>query len=260
VIDIKTDYLYKYYNVEHWMNYTPFEPQYYKNEPYVIAAGLKIEDVYQSFSNGRADLSFIEVDNYGDVIAEHDELHLNYIRSKFLLSALSNYNYSIDLSWQMIWLFYGYIDYGHLYDKDKYLKATKDCTLESLRELLRYRKNYNLYLNIDNFFNSNLTRKVREKYNNLKHRGTFHFNGLGIQDDTLAISVDGYRHKMFKRPTIDLYEWKKVLTAFDIHFKSYFEYLIRVTMPRDYLDMSYDLLAPLEYHEKVKRYLGIHKE
>lgn len=83
---LKVEELYVNYDVSHWQKYRPWEPQYVKFLPHEILAGFKIEDVYYQLSNARASLSFMEVQDYGQLIRLNDDVHLQYVRSKFLLA------------------------------------------------------------------------------------------------------------------------------------------------------------------------------
>lgn len=76
--------LYENYNIDHWHAYFPKEQQYVLFELFLIYAAHKFDNVYYSFTNARSYLSDYECDCFGQLISRHDELHLKYIRSKFV--------------------------------------------------------------------------------------------------------------------------------------------------------------------------------
>jgi hypothetical protein len=243
-------------NIEEWNNYSPWIIQYTKYLPNVICASEKICDVYWQFSNARASIDFMDFDDYGQLIGRKDYLHTQYIRSKFLFDALAYYNYCIDLSWQVLFFYFGDHDYGMLQDKNRYEKTAKECNEGSLRLLLWFRKQNKIADFIFTFFNSSQTKEIREIYNYLKHRGTFYIDGLGLNDEFLPIGLNGSRLRMINRKEIDLYEWKDKLIQFDVSFVNYFNCLIKWIMPSDFkenngnLNDHFELLFRLKEWEK----------
>ncbi|WP_342537949.1 hypothetical protein MKY15_15665 [Sporosarcina sp. FSL K6-1540] len=230
------------HNVEHWREYTPDMKQYIefaKEDANLILAGHKIQDVYIQFKMARASLMYLEIDNYGQLIAENDEFHLTFIRSKFLFDALALYNYCIDLSWQVLYLYHGDAHFGVIQDEDYYIQATADCNLENLQgRLVKIAKRDGLFKYINDFFISTPTSEIRSAYNYIKHRGTFHIEGLGLNDDAIPIDMAGYKLKMLNRKSINIEEWKQKLIQFDISFVKYFEDIIFTLMPKNFTGNS----------------------
>lgn len=248
--------------VHHWMDYNPGWPQYYHYEPNLVATAHKITDVYQAFCSARTALQYLDVENYGELIAQTDDLHLKFIRSQFIQNALVYYNISIDLSWQVLWLFCKEPSFDLMYE-NKYVDTTKDCNLETLRETLDYmssfpsieKKTLDMLLNhMISFFNDELPLKVRHKYNYMKHRGTYYIDGLGMNDKTLGIVVNGVNPLMLTREELDINEWKETLIKFDNSFVGYFEYILKNIMPVDFKDRVFNFADPINYHHKLQEY------
>lgn len=240
------------YDIINWLDYNPWIVQYSKYLPNVIAASVKIVDVYYQISNARVSLDYMDVDNYGLLIVKDDYLHTQFIKSKFLFDSLAYYNYSIDLSWQVLYFFFGDNDYGVLQDKKKYEQLSKECNEPNLRLQLWFHKQHKLSKYVFEFFNDKQTKEIREEYNYLKHRGTFFIDGLGENDEYLPIGLDGSRLRMINRKEVNLTEWKKKLICFDIMFHDYFNNLIRWIIPRDYTDKNMGLAEQIGLMYRLK--------
>lgn len=242
---MKAKDLIEIHNIQHWRKYRPDISQYVKfaqEHANFILAGHKIEDVCTQFSLARASLLYLEVDDYGKLISKNDDIHLKYIRSKFLFDALALYNYCIDLSWQVLYLYHGDAHFGVVQNEKYYLQATKDCDKESLRgRLVILAKRDKLYDYVLDFFNAPLTKEVREAYNYIKHRGTFHIEGLGLNESAVPIGMAGTKLKMLSRKSINLEEWKEKLIQFDLSFVSYFDDIINTLIPEEYLETTVSL-------------------
>jgi hypothetical protein len=243
--------LYNHYSVDHWFELEPWDPHYVNFDPNLIYAAHKIGDVYFAFSSGRSYLSDFDCDNFGQLIAEHNDLHLKYIRSKFIQSALSYYNYAIDLSWQVVWFYLGDNSYLFMENQDYYGKYSGLCTNPNLLELVKMRNREDFRLHV-NAFNSNpLSGEVRQLYNYVKHRGSLYTKDLGRQYNRMMM---GYRQgdeeftpSMITRKEFDLNEWKEKLIQFDQLFYYYFEQLIYLIIPQNYQNVEYSFEAFLNH-------------
>ncbi|WP_342549995.1 hypothetical protein NST69_15565 [Paenibacillus sp. FSL P2-0089] len=233
--------LYEYEDVHHWLDYSPKDPQYLRFSPNILAAGFKIVDVYRSFCYGRQSLLFVESDDYGELVfPKGDNIGTLSLRANFLLNALAFYNYSIDLSWQVSWFLYGDFGVEIIEDSSKFSKISTLCTFDELNYLLTLSRDYKSRKIYRDFFNHKLTVELREKYNLIKHRGSLHFNGLGIQYEHIGIQINGKIPRMLVNEVVEVDHLKKDLIEFDIMFKHYFEGIIK-NMPNDYLKNSYSL-------------------
>lgn len=251
---MNVEHLYENYDVHTWIKYNPHEMHYCLYRPGEIAAGFKIVDVYHAFCHGRACLADMEVDNYGQLISKHDDLHLTYIRARFLMDALAFYNYCIDLSWQVVWVYYIEDKYEIINDEKEFLRAMNRCKLPELSYELTLLRKIKIRDHIVGFFDMHLTKLIREKYNYIKHRGTFYFEGLGRNSKRFSITVDNFAPKMLSREEWDINEWKSKLMEFDIAFKRYFDSIIRFIMPSGYKDETFHMFAPASYHTYLKNH------
>jgi len=253
---LKAEDLLENYPVHHWAKYMPHMPQYTKyakDNANVILAGHKIDDVYNQFCHARASLIFMEVDDYGKIIEKNNDINLKFIRSKFLFDALALYNYCIDLSWQVLYLYYGDAHIGITQDNKYYLQATQDCNMDNLQVRLAIAKRDGIYKHVREFMDTELTHELRKSYNYIKHRGTYHIEGLGLNDDTLPIGLDGNMQiKMLNRQTISLDDLKEKLINFDIAFVKYFEDIIYTLMPEDFIEKTMGLEDMLQMARSVE--------
>lgn len=242
-------------DIHHWINYAPQEAQYYNYDPHIVASSMKIEDTYQAFCLARASLSYMDVNNFGELISQNDIVHKTYIKSLFIQNALIYYNICIDLSWQVVWLYYGPSTLDLIYDKQFYSNSIKSCNLESLRYRLALAKQKKFYYVIEAFFTDSLTEKIREAYNYIKHRGTLYFENLGNNYKTLAITVNDFTPSMLYRDKFNMEEWIDNLIEFDDKFVNYFEDIINFIIPKGYTNTKFDFAAPFDYHDKLRNYL-----
>lgn len=255
-------------DIHHWSKYNPIEPQYFRYTPNIIATGHKIVDVYQTLCNARLNLIFFQCNKFGELVDSDDKLSVKYAKSNFIINSLIYYNICIDLSWQVLWMFYNSESFDLMYD-ELYVKSTKHCDYISLIEFLKYKSVFPttekkkillLIKHITDFFSNEFTTQVREKYNYAKHRGNYHIDGLGMNDESLSINLFGIRPLMLKRQELDITEWYNILIDFDNKFVKYFEYIISETMPNDYFDGRIDLSDMYNYGIKLQRYLNQRKK
>lgn len=238
-----------------WLKYAPHEPQYAKFPMNVVVAAKKIEDVYHAFGYARSSLAFMDCDDYGQVVPKDDQVSMTFFRSMLAVNALSFYNYAIDLSWQVIWLFYENDNLDLVYDDRVYRETVGRCNLETLRLRLWLARDFKAHDHLVSFFESKLVKEVRRKYNYIKHRGMFHFPGLGENYDSLMFSLNGVSPKVIKREEFDLADWVATLIQFDNEFINYFNHIISFVIPSGYLNKSLDIGDMLSYGRKVQQYL-----
>ncbi|WP_227011503.1 hypothetical protein [Paenibacillus lutimineralis] len=122
------------------------------------------------------------------------------------------YNYCIDLSWQVAWFYYGDYDISVIREASKFARASTECNFDELNYILTLSRDLKLRKVYRDFFNHELTALIREKYNYIKHRGTLHFKGLGVQYDYLGISFGNERIPMLVNEEIDIESWKNKFT------------------------------------------------
>lgn len=214
-------------------------------EPHIIYAANKVSDVYYAIASARSYLSDLECNDFGQLISKHDENHLQYLKWKFLQGSLAHYNYAIDISWQVLWFYLGdnsflFMNKPHLYEK----YSTK-CTMERLEMKLKICNMIEMKEHINTFFNNELTSKLRELYNYVKHRGSLNIiKSEEWQTHFLMSCKDKdsdreYLPTMIARRNFDLEELRQTLIDFDISFHTYFEKIISCVMPQNFIDTKY---------------------
>ncbi|MBU8690939.1 hypothetical protein KM918_27015 [Priestia megaterium] len=239
--------------IESWLEYSPSVPHYAKFLPNTIGAGVKIADVYHTICYARASLLYMDLDDYGQTIAKSDYIHKQYIKSKFFFDALAYYNYAIDLSWQVLFLYYGDEDYGMLQDQYRYEKDIKTCRMSTLEKRLKSKGKSTLFEFVQAFLELPLTDSVRDEYNYLKHRGTYHVDGLGENDEYFPLELDGSTLRMINRREVDLSHWKEKLVEYDKSFVKYFSEILKV-MPEDYVSSKLELLEIVSLSRRLKEW------
>lgn len=246
--------LYNDFNVDHWFEYEPRDAHYLNFEPSIIYAAHKIGDVYYAFSNARSYLSDYDCDNFGELISTNDDIHLKYIRSKFLQSSLSFYNYAIDLSWQVVWFYLGDNSYFFMEKQEYYKKYSGLCTFPSLLEVAGLRGRGDFRQHLISFNNNHLTQEVRQLYNYVKHRGSIHTRGLGNQYNHMMMAIvsngEEFAPRMITREEIDINLWKEKLIEFDKVFFNYFEQLMYLILPQNYQSAQYDFDLFMKYSQR----------
>jgi hypothetical protein len=199
-----------------------------------VLAGLKIDDVYSQIMNARESLALSGIDDFGERIVFSQNKSLKRLHLKFLIDALASYNYAIDSSWQMIYLYLGEEGYGILLNKQKYYKALMGCTRENLLYLLRLAGNRKIYHCVENLFNNSITSELREYYNYIKHRGIYNIEGLKEDKHRFPFEVEGREFRGAYRETLNIDSLKKRLIEFDVLFFEYFKSLILLLFPKEF--------------------------
>lgn len=245
-------------NIHNWGKYDPEEQHYFLYPTNITATMFQIVGVYETFCNARANLEYINCDNYGQLIGKTDDLHLSYVRKMFIQNALIYYNISIDLSWQVLWMYTEENNLGLIYD-DKYLnKVLRKCNYQELLYRLHLGRKNDL-IDIINKFNLFIEKNgMREKYNYLKHRGVYYYPGLGVNDNEMIMSLNNFTPKMLNRLEIEISSWVEMLQEFDKSFVQYFNSIIDYIVPKNYFDLGnvfqYSMQG-LIYSNKIKEYL-----
>lgn len=241
-------------DIHHWMEYKPGWEHYLECDPNIVAAGVKIEDVYRTISLARAHMFFQDVGDFGQLISEKDDLYLNFIKSTFLQDSMMYYNICIDLSWQVLWYYFGSNDINIIKDKVKYNSEARGCNLESLNYRLQLAKQEKLRNIINDFFNSDSVKEIRDLYNYMKHRGTFYVELMGKNEEFIPFNINGINPPMITRKELDLDDWTQKLTDFDREFVNYFELIISIVIPKSYKDCTFSFTSFDKYFFK---YIGL---
>lgn len=222
-------------DVLNWHEYAPKEKHYHMYSHDLLLACHKIEDVCQTLCLARICLEDLSAKNFGELIDEHNELSITLMKYIFLNSSISYYNYCIDLSWQVLWIYYNPLEIKYLaHDREYYEKSTKECTLEGTKYRLALAQEKKIIPLIDDFFGRENTKYIRQKYNYTKHRGVYHIDGLGMNYKQSMISYSGINLPLIHREELDVNEMIDNLIKFDNSFVQYFETIISYIVPKDF--------------------------
>lgn len=229
-----------------WHKYAPLDTQYIKyakSNPSVIAAGHKIDDVYQAYCSARASFMFANSDNFGDISGPNETSRL-YAKTHFLTNALIEYAICLDISWQVVWAYIQPASLEYLMNQ-KYKDMEKECTRDSVLAQLKCIVSQNgfgvsiaqrLLDLINQFDNDEDTLKLRSIYNGIKHQGIIHYEGLGANFDALLISINGKRPPMLHRKSYSVESIEELMLAYHKKFKAYMDEMISIIMPEGYLE------------------------
>lgn len=226
--------LYNKYSTSSWLNFGDSYLHYGKyaeDNANLILTGHKIQDVYYQVSNARTSLIFLEKQNYTEMSIEESQLTTVFIKAKFLFDAMANYNYCIDLSWQALYLYHGNKSFDVL-QTEYYQKEIKEFRFHKLEK--RLDKSSPLFKAVKNFLNDPLISEIRTLYNRVKHAGSIHVEGLGINDDSLLRKEGDYELRVLSRKEVNIEEMKQKLINFDILFYQYFNNTVIPLMPKDF--------------------------
>lgn len=242
-------------DIHWWRKYYPYDVQHLKYETNIIFAAHKISDLYYACCSARAFLHYMNNRDFGDFAK--DDISKLYVITLLLQNSLIYYNIAVDFSWQVLWLYYNIDLIGHLPTNALYQESLRECNYEALLLRLTLSKNIKMRDEIVRkyFDKSSIYQKIREKYNYLKHRGTFHFQGLGMNYDSLFCSIHGKRIPLICRKELDVQCTRKLLLEFDKEFIQYCNLIIHLLMPKDFTQGSvgFDGIAKfyLKYKDKI---------
>ena len=260
-------------DIHHWIKYAPDTTEYVKYKTNIIFTGIKISDLYSILCQARANLYYCELGDYGD-ISSKDDLSMNLAKSFFIQNALIYYNIAADYSWQVVWAYLNDTIADSLPTDDLYEDCLVDCDYMELMLGLTLKQEYKLREFVKSFFNKNIIlKRIRPQYNYLKHRGTFFFNGLGLNDheqsyyfsmepqfyiDNNLPIMDKLTIPKVSRREIDLPEMMKLLEEFDNQFIEYCGSLFQMLLPKDYLSKTCQVtqiaMNPVNHFDEIISY------
>lgn len=249
-------------DIHSWLSYAPQEAQYARYKTNIIFAGIKISDLYASLCTARSNLYYYELDDYGE-ISSKDAISTLYTKSGFIENALMYYNISVDLFWQVLWVYYNNFIADKLATEVLYQESIKDCNYPELLLGLTLCRDIKMREIVKGFFNKDSSYlAIRPLYNYLKHRGTYYIDGLGLNDQKAMFNLklnakfykdhelpvlDALEIPLVPRRELDLDNTAQLLEEFDKSFISYCEYVFSVLMAYDYLDKSCPMTKMLQY-------------
>lgn len=246
---------------EKWFDYLPNDTQYLRyadDEPYLIAAGHKIFDVYQSFCFARVSVLNANANNFGDLCGSSVQDRL-FIKSYFLINAILRYAICLDISWQVVWAYIQPSSLEYLLEQ-KYKEMEKFCARDSVKEQLNCIISQNgkdiqnaqkILEVVTDFDNDKNTMELRKIYNKIKHHGAIHIEGLGANFDSLEFLINGKKIPMLHQGSYKISEIEKILFEYHHRFEGYMNTLIEVIIPEDYLNSEVKLSKVLGNMQKM---------
>lgn len=249
----------EFFDLSVFNKYVPNEIHFIKYEPNLLLAALKVHDLMEVLGYARLSIHQHEVDYYRTELKGRDILLDG--KKKSLMDALSYYNYAIDLSWQVLFLFSGSNNYKillNLEEQDKYLRT---CNFESLSYQLVLSKNRKLLSTIKTFFYNEKTVELRELYNYLKHRGTFDIIGINkIRINKFPLDFGDHFLERQNRKSFNLLELERNLYGFDFDFCRYLDCLLSVIFPKTFFEESLTVGDLNDFLERITEEYDILEE
>ncbi len=234
-------------DIHSWRDYTPTESKYGYYNGNIILTAQKISDLYIALCIARAQLHFLDNQNYGDFANDRDTE--KFIDMMSVQNALFYYNTAIDFSWQVMWLYYEPEAEDTLLTNEMYERIVKKCDYESLRLRLTLAKDLKLrdgYL--VKFFNEPIVKEVRKIYNYIKHRGALHFPILGANNPESQGIINGNIIPIIRRKPTEEESLKEKLITLDNILIPYVEDLIDIFIPKDYVERKDGLSSMFNYY------------
>lgn len=253
-----------------WASYYPNELQHRKNPSYIDAATYKLNDIYKQFCYFDINLKLCQRPKEPP-IEENTYLFFRYM---YYQNALFYINNCIDYLWQMLYLSFQ-PNLQELYD---HATMEKLLETESLTNIVDNQIKYLECINkvnalygeilktkrdIEKFINQ---KKIRSKYNYIKHRGVYHIDGLGANEaqafQNLGIKVsytlidegnivhDCPAKAKIHRENLNLNEAIEDLTNMKVQFIASVDTIISKIIPKDYVCNKggfSDLLSNFEF-------------
>lgn len=246
-------------DVYRWFDYDPGEELFHVYEANVLMALHKIQDVYNTLCFARMSLDNLRARNFGELIDNGGNgVGRAVMQYMFMNNSISYYNYCIDLSWQVLWLYYNpEINNYSVHSREDYISSTRNCTLEALEYPLNLAKQEKLYERVLEFFNKETTSRIRTRYNYIKHRGVYHIDGMGENYKESLMSYDGRHLPLLYREELDLEEMKDFLVEFDKSFVEYFEMIIGHVVPINFRENKPIEIDTFEVCEYAERYFSL---
>lgn len=258
-----------------WAKYYPSELQSHKHPSFIDIGILKINDIYRSFCyfNINLDLCLKPLDEH------KNETEYLFMTNMHYQNCLFYINNCTDYFWQFLFCVCQ-PDTSKNYD---HLHLENLLKTESIQNIVNEEINYLISLNKSNtqFQELQNTRKsleneiqlkqIRQKYNYIKHRGTYHIKGLGGNNRTsfeslgLKVSVHLYENneiddcspkQQVHRETLDLFQSITDLKEFKIIFIDTINKIIELMIPEDYSKTEgniYDLINSFNFPIEITK-------
>ena len=238
-------------DVHYFLNYRADESNYGLQLQSVLYSAHKLSEIYSVYCVARSNLHYLDNQDYGHFAKE--ELGIKFVRMQLLMNAIHYYNILVDLSWQLVWFSIRSDLNNTILTSKTYMDIARECNFEILKYNLTLLKDFKMRDKILNdFFNDSLVREIREKWNYLKHRGTYYFAGLGQNPSWMMVGFNDMRTPIVNRPDVDIDELKELLVSFDKKYFKYIEHIMSVVFPKDFLSNRDLLNSSINYFMNYK--------
>lgn len=242
-------------DIHYFLDYRADELNYGLQDQNILYCAHKLNDIYSVYCIARANLHYLDNENFGDFAS--NDIAIEFVRVQLIMNALHYYNILIDLSWQLIWFSIRTDLNNDILTTKTYNDVAKECNYEILRYNLTLLRDFKMRDKILNdFFKNKTVQDIREKWNFLKHRGTFYFKNLGMNPSKMNFSINGLKIPIVNRNEIIVDKLKETLIEFDIKYYNYITYIMDIIFPTDYLENSDFFNSPLNYFFKYKEQIA----
>ena len=244
-------------DIQYFLDYRADESNYGLYPQNILYCAHKLNDLYSIYCIARANLEYINNQDFGDFA--RDYISIKFVKTQLIMNALNYYNFLIDFSWQLIWFSIRSDLNDRLMTSKIYNDVAKECNYEVLRYNLTLLQDYKTrdYI-LRDFFKNDLVQEIREKWNFLKHRGSFYFEGLGENPEIMMFTFNNLRVPIVNRQTLDIDEYVEKLIKFDNQYYTYITHIVSIIFPnnfiqnRNFLNSSVNYL--MEYKEQITEY------
>lgn len=244
-------------DIHYFLDYRADESNYGFHNPTILYSAHKLSDIYSIYCIARANLHYIDNDNFGDFA--NDDVSIRFIKTQLIMNSLNYYNTLIDFSWQLIWFSIRTDLNDQLLTTKIYNKVAKECNYEVLRynlTLIRDFKTRDFILR--DFFKHQLVQDLREMWNFLKHRGSYYFEELGINPSVMNFGFNDMRVPIVNRSRLDIDNLKEKLLIFDNLYHDYITYIMDLIFPNDFIEkrhwMNSSVTYCMKHEEQIAEY------
>lgn len=246
-------------DIHYFLDYSADESNYGLQNHNILYCAHKLNDIYSIYCIARANLHYLDNEDFGDFA--RDDLSIEFVKVQLVMNALHYYNILIDFSWQLIWFSIRNDLNSKILTPKVYNDVAKDCNYEKLRYELTLLRDFKMRdCILSNFFSQKIVQDIREKWNFLKHRGTFYFKKLGMNPSQMKISFDGMNIPIVNRIEIDKDDLRDTLIEFDNMYYKYITHIMDLIFPKDFLEnrdfMNSTINYCMNYREQIAEWNG----
>lgn len=224
-----------------WSKYSVNQIDFYSNaERHDLICRCKLMQIYQNFIIARENLIFSDERNsYGDLL--EDEGDKECFQKIFVQNALLYYNFCVDLSWVLIYLYCLPVNEDNFnISNEQVIKAEKIVDYTFIKEYLKAQKEHAV-VGLKNDLESLLTTikefwekidkktSFRNDYNYIKHQGAYDILGINpkifFKFKGIETNIDIIESRKF-----DISEMTNMCVEFNNSFIEYMDKIIEIVI------------------------------